>query len=104
MNVVSMQSDEMDITTLEAPMGTGETFTAASTAVGLLAGSLTDRFPSAQTSNTLMKGFHSNATGFAFDVVRCSSRHFEMFVWESASPIWAQACKWMVKISILMWI
>ncbi|MDZ7261850.1 MAG: hypothetical protein ONB05_07070, partial [candidate division KSB1 bacterium] len=34
-NITSLKSDEMDITTLEAPMGTGETFTAASTAVGI---------------------------------------------------------------------
>src|SRR5574341_369189 len=69
-NVVSLKSDEMDITTLEAPMGTGETFTAASTAVGIaFARRLTDRFSiGANFKYINEKIFHSNATGFAFDM------------------------------------
>ena len=70
LNVVSLQSDEMDITTPEAPMGTGETFTANSMAVGLaFARSLTDRFSlGANFKYVNEKIFHSSATGFAFDV------------------------------------
>lgn len=69
-NVTSLQSDEMDITTPEAPMGTGETFTAASTAVGIVfARRLTDRFSIGANFKYIdEKIFHSNATGFAFDV------------------------------------
>jgi hypothetical protein len=70
LNVASLQSDEMGITTPEAPMGTGETFTAASTAVGLVfARSLTDRFSIGANFKYINERiFHSNATGFAFDV------------------------------------
>jgi len=70
LNVVSLKSEEMDITTLEAPMGTGETFTAASTAVGLLyAKSLTDRFSIGVNVKYLQETiFHSTAGGFAFDI------------------------------------
>lgn len=69
-NVVTLKSDEMDITTPEAPMGTGETFTANSIALGIVfARSLTDRFSiGANFKYINEKIFHSNATGFAFDV------------------------------------
>jgi hypothetical protein len=69
-HVASLKSEEMDITTLEAPMGTGETFTAASTAVGLtFARSLTNRFSiGANVKYIQERIFHSSATGFAFDV------------------------------------
>jgi hypothetical protein len=69
-NVVSLKSEEMDITTVEAPMGTGETFTAASTAIGIAyAKSLTDRFSiGANVKYIQERIFHSNAIGFAFDV------------------------------------
>jgi hypothetical protein len=69
-NVASLQSDEMEITTPEAPMGTGETFTAANTAVGIVfARSLTDRFAIGANFKYINERiFHSNATGFAFDV------------------------------------
>ncbi len=69
-NIVSLTSEEMDITTPEAPMGTGETFTAASTAVGIVfARSLTDRFSIGANFKYIQERiFHSNATGFAFDV------------------------------------
>jgi hypothetical protein len=69
-NIVSLKSEEMDITIPEAPMGTGETFTAASTAVGLtFARSLTDRFSIGVNFKYIQERiFHSSATGFAFDV------------------------------------
>ena len=69
-NIVSLKSEEMDITTPEAPMGTGETFTAASTAVGIVfARSLTDRFSIGANFKYIQERiFHSSATGFAFDV------------------------------------
>jgi len=69
-NIVSLKSEEMDITTPEAPMGTGETFTAASTAVGLAyARNLTDRFSIGANFKYIQERiFHCSATGFAFDV------------------------------------
>ena len=69
-NMVSLKSDEMDITTPQAPMGTGETFTAASTAIGIaFAKSLTDRFSiGANFKYVNERIFHSSATAFAFDV------------------------------------
>ena len=69
-NAVSLKSGEMDITTPEAPMGTGETFTAASTALGIaFARSLTDRFSiGAQVKYVSERIFHSNAAAFAFDI------------------------------------
>ncbi|MDZ7290587.1 MAG: PorV/PorQ family protein [candidate division KSB1 bacterium] len=69
-NVASLKSDEMEITTPEAPMGTGETFTAASTAVGIaFARRLTDRFSLGANFKYINERiFHSSATGFAFDV------------------------------------
>jgi hypothetical protein len=70
LNIASLQSDEMEVTTPEAPMGTEETFTAASTAVGIVfARSLTDRFSIGANFKYIHERiFHSNATGFAFDV------------------------------------
>ncbi len=69
-NIVSLNSGEMEITTPEAQMGTGETFTAASTAVGIaFARRLTDRFAIGANFKYINERiFHSNATGFAFDV------------------------------------
>ena len=69
-NVVSLKSEEMDVTTLEAPMGTGETYTAASTAVGLVyAKSLTDKFSIGVNCKYVQERiFHSTAGGFAFDI------------------------------------
>jgi len=68
--VVSLQSEDMDITTLEAPMGTGETFNAASTALGIsFARKLTDRFSIGANVKFIQERiFHSNASGLAFDV------------------------------------
>ncbi|NUO80117.1 PorV/PorQ family protein [candidate division KSB1 bacterium] len=69
-NVVTLKSDEMDITTPQAQMGTGETFTATSTAVGIaFARRLTDRFAiGANFKYVNERIFHSNATAFAFDL------------------------------------
>ncbi|MGH7492984.1 MAG: PorV/PorQ family protein [bacterium] len=69
-NVITLKSDEMDITTPVAPMGTGETFTATSTAVGIaFARRLTDRFAiGANFKYVNERIFHSNATAFAFDL------------------------------------
>jgi hypothetical protein len=70
LNVVSLRSEEMDITTPDAPMGTGETFDAASAAIGLtFSRSLTDRFSIGANIKFIQERiYHSNATGFAFDV------------------------------------
>lgn len=69
-NIVTLKSDAMDITTPQAPMGTGETFTAASTAVGIaFARRLTDRFAiGANFKYVNERIFHSSATAFAFDL------------------------------------
>jgi len=69
-NVVSLMSEEMEITTMEAPMGTGETFTAASTAAGFtFARNLTDRFSIGANFKYISERiFHSRAAGFGFDV------------------------------------
>jgi len=69
-NVVSLTSAEMEITTPEAPMGTGETFTAASMAVGVaFARSFTDRFSIGTNIKFIQERiFHSTATSIAFDV------------------------------------
>jgi hypothetical protein len=69
-NIVSLKTEEMEITTYEAPMGTGETFTAASTAVGFTyARSLTNRFAIGANVKFIQERiFHSSATGFAFDI------------------------------------
>jgi hypothetical protein len=69
-NVTALTSDRFDITTVEQPMGTGETFTANSFAVGIgYARNLTDRFSIGGNfkfvSETIL---NSSATGFMFDV------------------------------------
>ncbi|HNW58454.1 MAG TPA: PorV/PorQ family protein [bacterium] len=69
-DIVSLRSGEMEVTTLDAPMGTGETYTSSSTAVGLLyARSLTDRFSIGVNLKYVNEQiFHSSAGGFAFDI------------------------------------
>jgi len=69
-NVVSLTSAEMEITTLDAPMGTGETFNATSTAIGIaFARSLTDRFSIGANFKFIQERiFHSTAAGVAFDI------------------------------------
>ncbi len=68
--VVSLASQEMDITTPEAPMGMGETFSAASTAVGIAyARSLTNRFSIGAAVKFINERiYNTNAAGVAFDV------------------------------------
>lgn len=69
-NVTALGTEEMDITTPEQPMGTGEKFDAASIAVGLTySKSLTDRFSIGGTAKYVNERIlNSSATGFAFDV------------------------------------
>ena len=69
-NVVSLRTSEMDVTTLEAPMGTGETFTASSIAAGLtFARKLTDRFSIGVNAKYIQERiFNSTASGMAFDI------------------------------------
>lgn len=64
-----LQTDEMDVTTPEAPMGTGETFTASSFAVGFTySRSLTDRFSIGGTFKYIRETiYNSSASGIAFD-------------------------------------
>jgi hypothetical protein len=70
LNVVSLRTQEIEITTLEAQMGTGETYTAASTAVGItFARKLTDRFSIGGSIKYISeKIFNCTATAFAFDI------------------------------------
>jgi hypothetical protein len=69
-NIVSLRTDEIEITTLDAEMGTGETYTAASTAFGITyAKKLTDRFSIGGTVKYITERiFNSVASGFAFDI------------------------------------
>ncbi|MDZ7373130.1 MAG: PorV/PorQ family protein [candidate division KSB1 bacterium] len=69
-SVTSLRTEEMEVTTPEAQMGTGETFTAASTAIGFtFASSLTDRFSiGGSVKYVTERIFHSSAGGVAFDV------------------------------------
>lgn len=69
-NITSLRTDEIEITTLDAQMGTGETYTAASTAVGITyAKKLTDRFSIGGTVKHITERiFNSTASGFAFDI------------------------------------
>jgi hypothetical protein len=69
-NIVSLRTDEIEITTFNAQMGTGETYTAASTAIGITyAQKLTDRFSIGGNVKYLSERiFNCNSTGFAFDI------------------------------------
>lgn len=69
-NIVSLRTDEIEITTVDAEMGTGETYTAASTAIGITyAKKLTDRFSIGGNVKYLSERiFNSNSSGFAFDI------------------------------------
>ena len=70
MAVTALQTPDMLVTTVEDQQGTGETFSAASYAVGLSWGrSLTDRFALGGTVKLLNERiWHSKATGMALDV------------------------------------
>lgn len=69
-NVTALGTDEMDVTTPEQPMGTGEKFTATSMAVGITYGrNLTDRFSLGATFKYINERIlNSNAVGFAVDI------------------------------------
>ncbi|MCD6205413.1 MAG: PorV/PorQ family protein [Candidatus Marinimicrobia bacterium] len=69
-NITSLTTEEMDVTTPENPMGTGETFTAGSNAIGFaFARRLTDRFSIGANLKYIQERiYHSTARGFAFDV------------------------------------
>jgi hypothetical protein len=69
-NVTALNTEEMLVTTPDQPMGTGETFTATSIAVGLAyAKNLTDRFSIGANFKYVTESiFNSRATGFAFDI------------------------------------
>ena len=68
-SAVYLQTEEMDVTTPDFPMGTGETFNAASTAVGAsISSRLTDRFSIGGTIKIIQERiYNSTATGVAFD-------------------------------------
>ncbi len=69
-NVTALVSDEFDVTTVEQPLGTGETFSANSVAVGVsYARSLTDRFSIGANFKFVNESIlNSSATAFAFDI------------------------------------
>ncbi len=69
-NVTALTTNEMDITTPDQPMGTGEKFDATSIAVGMAYGrNLTDRFSMGATVKYVQERIlNSSATGVAFDV------------------------------------
>jgi len=70
LSVTSMATDEMDITTEQNQMGTGESFDAASVSIGLTyARSLTDRFTIGATFKYINERiYNSTATGIALDI------------------------------------
>lgn len=69
-NVTSLGSDEMDITTVEQPEGTGETFSSRSVALGMAyARNLTDRFSIGANVKFIHESIlNSSAIGLAFDI------------------------------------
>ncbi len=69
-SVLYLNSGEMDLTTIEEPEGTGQTFDAASSALGLsVARSLTDRFDLGITIKYITERlFREEATTIAFDI------------------------------------
>ncbi len=70
LSITILHTDEMKVTTIEEPMGTGETFTASSFALGFsYSRYLTDRFSIGGTFKYIRETiFNSAATGLAFDV------------------------------------
>jgi len=69
-NIISLETDEMNVTTVDEPMGTGETYTSGSNAVGFTyARRLTDRFSIGTNLKYVQERiYHSTATGFAGDI------------------------------------
>ncbi len=69
-NATFLSMDEMEVTTVTAPEGTGEMFSAGSYAFGLLyARKLTDRFSIGFNAKYIQERiYHSSAQGVAFDI------------------------------------
>lgn len=70
LNVTALTSDEIEVTTVQAPLGTGESFTANSFAVGVAySRELTDRFSIGANFKLVNESIlNSSATGFMLDV------------------------------------
>ncbi len=70
LSITSLATAEMDITTIDKPMGTGETFDAQFISVGFSYGLyLTDRFSIGATFKYINERiYNSNATGIAVDI------------------------------------
>jgi len=70
LSITILHTDQMEVTTIEEPMGTGETFTASSFALGFTySRSLTDRFSIGGTFKYIQESiYNSAASGIAFDV------------------------------------
>lgn len=69
-NVTALTSKDMEVTTIDQPQGTGETFSTSSVAVGLAyARNLTDRFSIGANFKYINESIlNSNAGGFAIDI------------------------------------
>lgn len=69
-SITILHTDEMEVTTPEEPMGTGETFTASSFAIGFsYSRFLTENFSIGGTFKYIRETiFNSYASGFAFDI------------------------------------
>jgi len=78
-SVTSMATEEMDVTTVDNQMGTGETFDAASVAVGLTySRNLTDRFTIGATFKFINERiYNSAANGIAMDIGTIYDTPFE---------------------------
>ncbi|MFH0882473.1 MAG: PorV/PorQ family protein [bacterium] len=65
-----LSTEEMEITTPDAPMGTGQTYDAASTSIGAaLSSRLTDKFSIGGTIKIIQERiYNTSSTGLAFDV------------------------------------
>jgi hypothetical protein len=70
LSATMLQTEEMDVTTPQAQMGTGETFTASSIALGITySRALTDKFAIGGTFKYVRETiYNSNASAIAFDV------------------------------------
>ncbi len=70
LGVTALRSPEMEVTTVDEQMGTGERFTASSYAFSLSFGrNLTDRFALGATAKVVNERiWHSSATGVALDI------------------------------------
>lgn len=69
-NVTALTSDDMDVTTIDQPMGTGESFSTNHVSVGIAyAAKLTDRFSIGANFKYIHESIlNSSATGFAIDI------------------------------------